>query len=97
MKVSLVPIAENERPTLDRLFQFYLYEMATYLALPLNDQGLYAYRPALLDGYWTQPEHEPFFIIVENEAAGAETVEQELAGFALIRRYPQDPARYDVD
>ncbi|UTV26443.1 GNAT family N-acetyltransferase [Photobacterium atrarenae] len=97
MKVSLVPIAENERPTLERLFQFYLYEMAACLALPLNAQGSYAYRPTLLDGYWTQPEHQPFFMVVENDAAGVEAVEQELAGFALIRRYPQDPARYDID
>ncbi|MEJ2765638.1 GNAT family N-acetyltransferase [Photobacterium sp. MCCC 1A19761] len=97
MKVSLVPITPSDRPTLERLFQFYLYEMAACLALPLTDEGHYTYRPALLDGYWAQPEHEPFFIVVKSQVAESEAAVQELAGFALIRRYPQDPTRYDID
>lgn len=44
------------------------------------------YDVSKFDPYWNRDDHVPCFIKVDNE----------LAGFVLIRSYPSDLTRYDV-
>lgn len=63
-----------EKPTVDHLAQFYLYEFSQYMpSIVLDHEGRYTGLPDL-DAYWDSPNHVPFLIHVDGE----------LAGFALI-------------
>ena len=75
MRVELSKATIAERPIVDNLSQFYLYEFSRYmpsirLAAPT---GLYD-GLADLDAYWDDPNREPFILRVDGE----------LAGFALV-------------
>lgn len=87
MEVSLIEIKQYSRPILENLFQYYVYDMSECLALSINIDGQYNVNRAQLDMYWQRDDHIPFFIYVDSE----------IAGFALIRRYPADLSTYDVD
>lgn len=87
MEVSLIEIKQSSRPILENLFQYYVYDMSEFLALSINIDGHYNVHRAQLDRYWQRDDHSPFFIYVDSE----------IAGFALIRRYPTDLSTYDVE
>lgn len=86
MKISLKEIKQESRHVLENIFQYYIYDMSEYMEWSPNEEGKFAYNPSSLDAYWEADDHIPYFIYV-----GAE-----LAGFALIRRYPSDTSTYDV-
>ena len=79
--------AENVN-LINTLFQYYLYDMSEYTGWNPNNDGSYAIDTNAigLNDYWTMPDHHPFYIYTNNE----------LAGFALIRRYPNENNRYDI-
>jgi len=62
--------ADSERPTIERLIQLYLYDMAAEHPWPIEPDGRYAYD--FLDRFW----QHPYLIRTEGE----------LAGFALVIR-----------
>ncbi len=86
MNIQLIRIEENARHVLENLFGYYIYDMSEYMGWNPNQDGKFTYNPTHLDPYWQQEDHIPFFIYL-----GAE-----LAGFALIRRYPENPSVYDM-
>ncbi|MCG7499220.1 GNAT family N-acetyltransferase [Vibrio sp. Of7-15] len=87
MEVSLVEIDLSSRPVLENLFQYYVYDMSGFLALSTNEMGQYNVNHSQLDIYWQRDDHTPFFIYVDSE----------IAGFALIRRYPTQLSTYDIE
>ncbi|MCG7585380.1 GNAT family N-acetyltransferase [Photobacterium sp. OFAV2-7] len=87
MEVSLREIEPQSRSVVENLFQYYVYDMSEFMGWPPNDSGLYSFNPSLLDAYWAEEDHFPHFIYVDSE----------LAGFALVRRYPSNPAIYDME
>ena len=87
MNITLKPIGADSRYVLENLFRYYLYEMSIFLTKGLSGEGVYEYKWSLLDVYWQEPFHYPYFIFYEDE----------LAGFALIRKYPEDIHTFDVD
>lgn len=75
MHVELSKATIAEKPVVDNLVQFYLYEFSQYMpSIRLDaDRGLYEGLPDL-DEYWESPNREPFLLHVDGE----------LAGFALV-------------
>lgn len=64
----LVAASAQDRPTIERLIQLYLYDMAADHSFPIGDNGEYEY--GLLDQFW---EHAYLF-----------RTSNELSGFALV-------------
>ena len=87
MEVQLVKIEREERHVLENLFCYYVYDMSEYMKWnPAEDGTFGGYDVSKFDPYWIRDDHVPYFIKVDNQ----------LAGFVLIRRYPSDFTRYDV-
>lgn len=70
MGLEVRKAADTERPTIERLIQLYLYDMASEHPWPLEPDGRYAYD--FLDRFWQHP-----YLLYANG---------ELAGFALVIR-----------
>ncbi|WP_318434964.1 GNAT family N-acetyltransferase [Photobacterium leiognathi] len=88
MEVQLVKIEREERHVLENLFCYYVYDMSEYMKWNLAKDGTFrGYDVSKFNPYWNRDDHIPYFIKVNNE----------LAGFVLIRRYPSDLTLYDVD
>ncbi|PSW17562.1 GNAT family N-acetyltransferase [Photobacterium sanctipauli] len=87
MEVSLVKIEPHLRSVLENLFQYYVYDMSEFMEFTLNDEGQYAFDSSQFDVYWERDDHFPYLIIVGSE----------LAGFALVRRYPSNTSIYDIE
>lgn len=76
LKISLAQY--HDKSVLRNLMQLYLYDFSEFDQAEVDHFGLYGYK--YLDHYWTDPNRYPFLFWVEDQ----------LAGFALISRYP-DP------
>lgn len=72
IQISLATI--QEKIILQNLMQYYLYEFSEDDGIELNELGEFVYP--YLEHYWNEPDRYPFLIRVENQ----------LAGFALLRR-----------
>ncbi len=70
MALEVRQAADSERPTIERLIQLYLYDMASEHPWPLEPDGRYAYD--FLERFWQHP-----YLLYANG---------ELAGFALVIR-----------
>ena len=87
MDVSLLKIEKGARNILENLFHYYVYEMSDFLAIAPNSNGHFCFNKSQFDVYWESESHLPYFIYVN----------QELAGFVLIRKYPSDPSINDIE
>ncbi len=70
MGVEVRKATDSERPTIERLIQLYLYDMASEHPWPLEPDGRYAYD--FLDRFW----QHPYLLYADGD----------LAGFALVIR-----------
>lgn len=87
MEVQLVKIKREERHVLENLFCYYVYDMSEYMKWNPDKDGTFGgYDVSKFNPYWELDDHIPYFIKVNNE----------LAGFVLIRRYPSDLTLYDI-
>ncbi|SMR70831.1 Predicted acetyltransferase [Aliiroseovarius halocynthiae] len=84
--MRLDPITLPQRPALEQLFQLYLHDMSEFLGWPVADSGRYELPGGLLDPYWYDSDHWPYFVLIENE----------LAGFSLVRKAPGASDRFDM-
>ncbi len=87
MITKLVPVTLQERSIVENLFQYYLYELSGFTGVKINPQGAFNFNASSLDEYWTNPDKHAFIILCEDE----------VAGFSLLRRYPNEPTVYDID
>lgn len=87
MYVELQPIPLQSRHVLENLFPYYIYDMSEFMGWNPNESGVFFYDNANFDKYWSEDSHHPFFI----------TVDGTIAGFVLIRKYPQDLSLYDIE
>ncbi|WP_028025326.1 GNAT family N-acetyltransferase [Enterovibrio calviensis] len=87
MEVSLRRIESKSRYILENLFPYYVYDMSECMHLSPNQNGLYSFDSDTLNPYWTHSDHVPYFINVGSE----------LAGFALVRKYPANREFFDID
>ena len=70
------------------MFQYYIYNMSEYTGFSPDANGSYAVDEKItgLYDYWKLADHYPFLI----EADG------EIAGFSLMRKFPENPEIYDI-
>lgn len=87
MTISLHPITSAQQSLLDQLFQLYIYELSATVPFSLNDEGRYISDSSNTQKYWQDPDHTPYIIRFNHE----------IAGFALVRRYPPEPTRFDME
>ncbi|KQL54922.1 hypothetical protein AN964_16385 [Heyndrickxia shackletonii] len=91
--VKLVKVLSEQKPILENLMQFYIYEFSKYIPeITLEENG--SYKPFDLDPYWESPDLHPFFIMLENEYIGFALIESEKDGhpntvkeFFIIQKY----------
>lgn len=86
MPIELKDIAVTDRPILEHLFQYYLYDMSQFSDWPISDDGTFAYPNNLLPPYWESVDHHPYFIVNKGE----------IAGFSLVRRSPKNDRIWDM-
>lgn len=86
MKVELV-VAESPE-IIRNMFPYYIYDMSEYTKFSPNDDGTYVVDESILNlnTYWTKSNHYPFLIKVDDE----------VAGFSLLREFPFLEGYYDV-
>lgn len=86
MKVELIH-ADNQ-DIIANLFQYYIYDMSEYAGWGPDATGLY--KPDLaklgIDAYWEREDHHPYLIKADGE----------LAGFSLLRSFPDEPLINDI-
>ncbi len=87
MQVSLRQVTESSRHVLENLFRYYVYDMSGFTESELDENGIYTFNPSSLNVYWERVDHVPYFIYVNSL----------LAGFSLIRKYPNDTKLYDIE
>jgi predicted acetyltransferase len=86
MKIKLVL---QETPEIIRnLFQYYIYDMSEYAKFSSNPDGTFTVDESKiqLNVYWTNQDHYPYLIVVDDE----------IAGFSLIRKFPFDEDYFDM-
>ncbi|GAB2191417.1 hypothetical protein MAH1_30250 [Sessilibacter sp. MAH1] len=87
MKVKLKRITKDKEDIIISLFNCYIYEFSAMLNSNLPTNGRYFKHKHLIEPYWSESDHIPYFIEVNNE----------IAGFVFIRKFPEDNERYDID
>ncbi|MGF1903433.1 GNAT family N-acetyltransferase [Aliivibrio sifiae] len=87
MEVSLRQIGSDSRHILENLFHYYIYDMSEFMGWNPDESGSYSFKSATLDPYWKDINSVPYFLYADNE----------LAGFALIRKYPDDLEVFDIE
>ena len=86
MNVTLVPAEKYEY--VQNLFQYYIYDMSEYTGWPPYENGTFEVDDSVtgLSDYWNKPNHFPYLI----------KVGEEIAGFSLVRKYPEDDEYFDM-
>jgi predicted acetyltransferase len=74
ISTSILPATREQEPILSNLLELYIHDFSEILHLDLGPDGRFGYNN--LSHYWTQPDHHPFLI----------TVDDQLAGFAFVKK-----------
>lgn len=86
MNIELRRIKDNEKEIVYNLFNYYLYDMSEYTGWGIDSFGKIDFDISILDSYWKEDDHYPYFIICDSE----------IAGFSLLRKDPSDKSFYDI-
>ena len=90
LKVSLKAASIEDLQTIQKLFDFYLYDMSRFLGLEFQSGEGFLYPSDILMPYWRDQDHYPFIIYCEMNGVW------EIAGFSLLRNFPENPQLYDI-
>ena len=84
--INLEKMTTPDEQVLENLFQLYLHDMSRYTRFQISEHGIFNSDPEIIKAYFNQPQHYPYFIKCGDD----------LAGFALVRRYPYDSNLIDM-
>lgn len=87
MKIDLRPATTKDLDTLLNLFQLYIYDMSTITGKRVGESGKYSFSQDTLVKYWDKPDRWAY-LVYEGE---------DIAGFCLVRKYPEDKDVFDID
>ncbi len=87
MKIETCLIEEHQKDAFLNIYQFYIYEMSCFYEKQIGSSGLFDFDRGQFDKYWEQNQHWPYFVMINGN----------IAGFSLIRRYPDDREIYDIE
>ncbi len=76
MTISIAAASLQDRPALEQLMQFYLYDFSEITQEDVEENGRYPYY-GYLPLYWSEPNRHPFLIRQGGK----------LAGFALVNQH----------
>ena len=79
MTIRLEIIEASKATAVHNMFQLYLYDMSKFTKWGLAQNGKFEIDESIVDTYFQKPDHHPYFIMYDDE----------IAGFALVRRFPQ--------
>jgi predicted acetyltransferase len=101
LRINVAPASAAERPLLEGLFQFYVYDFAEFTApestaFEFDEAGRFgAYPP--MDSYWADADRWPLLIRIDGRAAGfalvntlshcGEPIDRNMGEFFVARRY----------
>ena len=96
MDISLAPASIDERPILENLLQFYIYDFSEIVGGDVGDDGRFKERS--LAPYWEEDWRHPFLFRADGKLAGFALVDQrsrlsgdtstwDLAEFFVMRKY----------
>ena len=85
MNVTVQTATATDFEFVRNLVPYYIYDMSEYMGWGPNPEGRYDGCDDLSD-YWNKPDHCAHLIMVDLK----------VAGFAMVRPYPCDPARCEV-
>lgn len=85
MSIDIVKATTEDFAVVKNLVPYYIYDMSEFMGWDCNAEGRWDGCDELPD-YWKEPDHHPFLI----------KVNQSVAGFAMIRRFPDELDRYEV-
>lgn len=93
MNVTLSKVTEKEKDTFKNLFQFFAYDFSEMNEMSVEKNGLFL-LPEDIDSYYTEPNYNSFFILVDNKMAGVaiiKNISEEninyLRHFFVMRKY----------
>lgn len=85
-EIRLEVATKVQRSLIENLFTYYVYDMSEFMAWNPDEMGQYSFNSTILDAYWQQGDHTPYLIMVDGN----------VAGFALVRRYPTAAHVWDM-
>ena len=84
MDMDIITATTEDFAVVKNLVPYYIYDMSEFMKWDCNAEGRWDGCDDLPD-YWKEPDHHPFLI----------KVDQSIAGFAMIRRFPDECDRYE--
>ena len=94
MKIEVIQAALDDKPLIQRMFEFYQYDFSEFDDADLDSHGTYSYP--WLDHYWSEKGRCPFIIRVDGKLAGfvlvnqntyLQTSEWSISEFFIMRKY----------
>jgi predicted acetyltransferase len=94
MDIAVETAPVGEKPVIERLLEFYIYDYSEFTGWDVNGQGQFGYR--YLDNYWTEANRFPFLVRVDGAIAGFALVtvlekdgapETDVSEFFVMRKY----------
>ena len=85
MNVDVQAATQADLSLVKNLVPYYVYDMSEYMGCGCNAEGRYDGCNDLPD-YWEKENHHPFLIRVAGE----------VAGFAMVRPYPDERGRMEI-
>lgn len=82
-QVAVVPASRAQEPVVANLLELYAYDFSEFHDVELGEDGRFGY-PAL-SLYWSEPDHHPFLLRVDDKLAGLILVKKSFPDFRRIR------------
>lgn len=86
MEISLKIANIEDKELILGMFSYYLYDMSRYTGWDIDAFGKIPFDNSIIDPYFKHEDHYPYFITVDNN----------IAGFILLRKYPYNKTVLDV-
>ncbi len=87
MKIDLRPATTKDVDILLNLFQFYIYDMSKIIGKKVGESGKFSFNQDALVKYWENTDHWAYLVYMG----------EDIAGFCLVRKYPEEKEVYDIE
>ena len=93
MNVTLLKVTKKEKDIFKNIFQFFAYDFSEMNGMNVEENGIFL-LPNDIDSYYTEPNYNSFFILVDNKMADVaiiKNISEEninyLRHFFVMRKY----------
>jgi len=85
MNIKIINAIPEDFTVVKNLVAYYIYDMSEFMGWNCNTTGQWNGCGDLPD-YWEKPNHHPYLI----------KVNENIAGFAMVRRFPNETQRFEI-